>query len=147
MGQAPIGSDPNAQGLVFLATPPPSSLGFWQAMMGALPCTAPAFKGIRLSLSCCWNAAATHAARRDSRFGVGFLSGILQDRHGERPFDMASNDETRAVLEAPISVAWSLLVVQSAKAWDVSKTDTLKEACLTKGLSDKQSWISLCSLV
>ncbi|CAJ1407824.1 unnamed protein product [Effrenium voratum] len=62
-----------------------------KAMMGALPCTAPAFKGIRLSLSCCWNAA---------------------DRHGERPFDMASNDETRAVLEA----------------WDVSKTDTLKEA-------------------
>ncbi|CAJ1348658.1 unnamed protein product [Effrenium voratum] len=35
-----------------------------------------------------------------------------KDRHGERPFDMASNDETRAVLEA----------------WDVSKTDTLKEA-------------------
>jgi len=34
-----------------------------------------------------------------------------KDRHGELPFDMASNDETRAVLEA----------------WDVTKTDALKE--------------------
>ncbi|CAK9036919.1 unnamed protein product [Durusdinium trenchii] len=34
-----------------------------------------------------------------------------KDRHGELPFDMASNDETRAVLEA----------------WDTAKTDALKE--------------------
>mmetsp|Transcript_64940 Transcript_64940/g.152784 ORF Transcript_64940/g.152784 Transcript_64940/m.152784 type:complete len:550 (+) Transcript_64940:63-1712(+) len=34
-----------------------------------------------------------------------------KDRHGELPFDMASNDETRAVLEA----------------WDPAKTDSLKE--------------------
>jgi len=34
-----------------------------------------------------------------------------KDRHGELPFDMASNAETRAVLEA----------------WDITKTDALKE--------------------
>ena len=31
-----------------------------------------------------------------------FFLGFLEDRHGELPFDMASNDETRAVLEAPL---------------------------------------------